>query len=76
VAHGDAVLRGRPAAAAFSVFCYEDDRLTAVESVNKPGDHVLARKLIARGLGVTRDEAADARFDLKARANALLAAAA
>jgi 3-phenylpropionate/trans-cinnamate dioxygenase ferredoxin reductase subunit len=75
VAHGDAVLRGDPESGAFSVFCYEDDRLTAVESVNKPGDHVLARKLIGRGLGVAREEAADLRFDLKARANALLAAA-
>lgn len=73
VAHADAVPRGDPAAGAFSVFCYDGDALVCVESVNRPADHMIARRLISKGLGITRAEAADPGLDLKARATALLA---
>jgi 3-phenylpropionate/trans-cinnamate dioxygenase ferredoxin reductase subunit len=33
----------------FSVFLFRDGRLAAVESVNSPGDHVVARKLLTSG---------------------------
>lgn len=33
----------------FSVLCFRDDRLTAVESVNRTSDHVAARKLLQSG---------------------------
>ena len=71
--HGDAVPRGDPESGAFSVFCYEGNRLAAVESVNRPADHMIARRLLAAGLSLPHDEAADTGLDLKARANALLA---
>ena len=73
VPHAEAVTRGDPAGGAFSVFCYDDEKLLAVESVNRPADHMIARRLLAKGLGVTRAEAADPGLDLKARATALLA---
>jgi len=38
----------------------------AVESVSRPGDHVIARRLLAAGAVVRPDQAADVGFDLKA----------
>ena len=70
--HDEAVPRGDPGRGAFSVFCYGGGRLLGVESVNRPADHMIARRLMARGLGVTPAEAADLGLDLKARAHALL----
>ena len=67
--HERAVVRGDPAAGgAFSVFCFRGDRLIGVESVNRPLDHVLARKLLASGTDLTPEQAADPGFDLKAHA--------
>lgn len=71
--HDEAVLRGDPRSGAFSVFCYGGGRLLGVESVNRPADHMIARRLLARGLAITPAEAADPGLDLKARAQALLA---
>ncbi|GAA3827136.1 NAD(P)/FAD-dependent oxidoreductase [Amycolatopsis tucumanensis] len=39
---------GDPAGRSFSVNCYRDGALIAVESVNRPSDHVAARKLVDR----------------------------
>ena len=71
--HESTVLRGDPATGAFSVFCYAGERLVCVESVNRGADHMIARRLLGQGLGVTPQEAADPDLDLKARASALLA---
>jgi 3-phenylpropionate/trans-cinnamate dioxygenase ferredoxin reductase component len=67
--HERAVVRGDPAGGAFSVFCFREGRLVGVESVNRPLDHVLARKLLANGIGLAPEQAADPRFDLKAHAS-------
>lgn len=72
--HERAVVRGDPAKGAFSVFCFRAGRLAGVESVNKPLDHVLARKLLANGTGLAPEQAADPGFDLKAHTNAPRAA--
>ncbi|WP_205754366.1 FAD-dependent oxidoreductase [Arthrobacter sp. CAU 1506] len=67
VAPGDqTVLRGNPAEEKFSVFCFRNGTLTAVESVNQPADHMAARRLLAAGLPLTPEQAADPDFDLKA----------
>lgn len=71
--HDETVIRGDPDSGAFSVFCYGDGRLLGVESVNRPADHMIARRLLAKGLGIAPHEAADVTLDLKARANTLLA---
>jgi 3-phenylpropionate/trans-cinnamate dioxygenase ferredoxin reductase component len=64
---GDAsVIRG--SRTAFSVFRFRDGRLSAVESVDRAGDHMVARRLLATGTALTRDQAADPAFDLKALA--------
>lgn len=59
------VLRGDPATGKFSVFCFRNDRLAGVESVNQPGDHMAARRLLAQEHTVSQEQAADLGFDLK-----------
>jgi 3-phenylpropionate/trans-cinnamate dioxygenase ferredoxin reductase subunit len=41
--------------------------LIAVDSINRPADHILARKLLAANAPVTPEQAADESFDLKAQ---------
>jgi len=62
----ETVTRGDPAGGRFSVFVYREGRLIAVESVNSPADHMVARRLIAAGLSVPPAVAADPATDLKA----------
>ena len=61
------VVRGAIEKRAFSVFCFADERLIGVESVNSGGDHIFGRRLIAAGESISPAEAADTSFDLKAR---------
>jgi 3-phenylpropionate/trans-cinnamate dioxygenase ferredoxin reductase component len=42
-----------------------DGRLQAVETVNVPAEHMLARKLLAAGASPTDEQIADPRFDLR-----------
>jgi len=60
------VVRGTTAGGKFSVFLFEGDRLRAVESVNAPADHMIARRLIAQDVPVTPEVASDPGADLKA----------
>lgn len=60
-----AVLRGDPASRRFSVFRFRDDVLTAIESVNRPADHMLGRRLLAGTTTLTPEQAADESFELK-----------
>ncbi len=60
-----AVLRGDPEQGAFSVFCYKGDRMIGVESVNRAGDHVFGRRMLAASRSITPQQAADMSFDLK-----------
>jgi 3-phenylpropionate/trans-cinnamate dioxygenase ferredoxin reductase subunit len=56
----------RPSVAnAFSLFYYRGDRLIAVDSINRPGEHLLARKLLDAGLSPDPDAAADPTRDLR-----------
>ena len=61
-----AVVRGDPTSKAFSVFCYRGDRLVAVESVSRPPDYMLGRRLLRAGISPTPGQAADSSVDLKA----------
>jgi 3-phenylpropionate/trans-cinnamate dioxygenase ferredoxin reductase component len=46
------------------VLRFRQDRLVAVETVNRPGDHILARRILAGSSGPTPTEAAAPGFDL------------
>jgi 3-phenylpropionate/trans-cinnamate dioxygenase ferredoxin reductase subunit len=66
--HDRTVLRGAAESGEFSVFCYKGGTLLGIESVNRPADHAIARRLLAAGRQVTPDQAADESFDLRAAA--------
>ena len=59
------VVRGDREAGAFSAFCYKSGRLLGIESVNRAGDHMFGRRLLAAHGSITPEQAADASFDLK-----------
>lgn len=59
------VLRGDPAQKAFSAFCYREGRLVGIESVNRAGDHMFGRRLLAAEGTIDAANAADPSFDLK-----------
>ncbi len=59
------VIRGSQEELKFSVYCFRNERLVAVESINRPADHMSGRKLLAAGVTVRPEEAADPDFDLK-----------
>lgn len=63
--HEETLVLGDPAEAAFSVLCFRGGELAAVESVNRPGDHMAARRLLAGARAPSRTEAAAAGFDLR-----------
>ncbi|WDM86009.1 FAD-dependent oxidoreductase [Pseudomonas asiatica] len=48
-----------------SVLCFRNERLVAVESCNRLGDHMAARKILARAPRLTAAQAAAEGFDLK-----------
>jgi 3-phenylpropionate/trans-cinnamate dioxygenase ferredoxin reductase component len=65
--HDAAILRGDPESRSFSVFCFREGRLIGVESVNRPADHIVARRLLAAAdPRLTPAQAADQSYDLKA----------
>jgi 3-phenylpropionate/trans-cinnamate dioxygenase ferredoxin reductase subunit len=68
IGHDRTVVRGDPDSGAFSVFCFRDGRLVGVESVNRPLDHMIARRLLAGPSTLTPQQAADPDYDLKAHA--------
>ncbi|HEX5806726.1 MAG TPA: FAD-dependent oxidoreductase [Macromonas sp.] len=62
-----AVVQGQDGEDACSVFCFRGERLLGVESINRPADHMAARKLLAPGatLQLTPEQAAADGFELK-----------
>jgi len=65
------VMRGDLQAKKFSVFYFKEDSLIGVDSINRPADHLAARKLLATGARITSDHAADNGFDLKSLINTM-----
>lgn len=63
------VVRRDPATGLFSVFRFRADALVAVESVNRPADHMAARKVLAGDHRPTPTEVSAPGFDLKAFAS-------
>uniref|UniRef100_UPI003C779F1F NAD(P)/FAD-dependent oxidoreductase n=1 Tax=Roseomonas chloroacetimidivorans TaxID=1766656 RepID=UPI003C779F1F len=63
--HDRTVLRGDPERGKFSVFLYRGEKLIAVESVNAAAEHLAARKLLAEGLSVPCELAAQHDVDFR-----------
>jgi 3-phenylpropionate/trans-cinnamate dioxygenase ferredoxin reductase subunit len=68
--HDRVAIRGQIESGQFSAFCYRGDALLGIESINRPADHAVARRLLAAGRNITPDQAADESFDLRAAAMA------
>jgi 3-phenylpropionate/trans-cinnamate dioxygenase ferredoxin reductase subunit len=67
ISHGfdQVVTRGDPKSRKFSVFYYRAGALCAIDSINRPAEHLTARKIIAARASITPEQAADESFDLK-----------
>jgi len=63
--HDRFALRGTLEGRKFSMFYFKAGRLLAVDSINRFGDHVAARKMLAMGTPLTPEQAADETVDLK-----------
>jgi 3-phenylpropionate/trans-cinnamate dioxygenase ferredoxin reductase subunit len=59
------VVRGDRDRGAFSAFCYKSAHLVGIESINRAGDHMFGRRLLAGNGSITPEQAADLSFDLK-----------
>ncbi|MBB4301251.1 3-phenylpropionate/trans-cinnamate dioxygenase ferredoxin reductase subunit [Rhodobium orientis] len=58
-------IRGEIAEGKFSIFHYRGLVLRGIDTVNRPADHMMGRKLLAAGISPTPEQAADAEFALK-----------
>jgi len=63
--YDQSVLRGSIEDRKFSVFYFKQGRLLAVDSVNRFGDHIAARKMLGAGTALTPEQAGDETVDLK-----------
>ena len=59
------VMRGSLKDGEFSVFYFDDDVLIGVDSINRPADHVVSRKLLAAGTNVSDQIIVDLEQNLK-----------
>jgi 3-phenylpropionate/trans-cinnamate dioxygenase ferredoxin reductase component len=59
------VIRGDPASTSCAVFCFRNSRLLGVETVNRPAEHMVARRLLASHCPITAAQASDPTVDLK-----------
>ena len=47
------------------VLCFRGDELLAIETVNRPGEHMIARRILAGEAALTPEVAGAAGFNLK-----------
>jgi 3-phenylpropionate/trans-cinnamate dioxygenase ferredoxin reductase subunit len=59
------VVRGDPDDGRFSVLYYREDRLLAVDAVNRPADYMAVRKALSQGATIAPDRANDPAIPLK-----------
>ncbi|MEX2333243.1 MAG: FAD-dependent oxidoreductase, partial [Pseudohongiella sp.] len=64
--HDRTVIRQLPDKSGFSVYCMKGSTLLAVESIDRPADHLVARKLIDQRVVLKDEEIKDPSVDLKA----------
>lgn len=63
--HDRIVTRGNAESAKLSVFYFKGERLVGIDSINRPLDHMMGRKLMAANASLTPEQAGDESFDLK-----------
>lgn len=68
--HDRTVVVGQVSEREMTTLCFGGDRLLAVETTNRPADHLVARKLLAVSAALTPDMACQTGFNFKAWAEA------
>jgi 3-phenylpropionate/trans-cinnamate dioxygenase ferredoxin reductase component len=63
--HDRVATRGNPESRKLSVFYFRGSKLVAIDSINRPLDHMIGRKLLAAAVPLTPEQAADESVDLK-----------
>jgi 3-phenylpropionate/trans-cinnamate dioxygenase ferredoxin reductase subunit len=63
--HDSHAIRGRPEDGKFAVLYMKAGRLIALDTVNRPAEHILGRKLVAARVKIDPSQAADPSVDLK-----------
>jgi 3-phenylpropionate/trans-cinnamate dioxygenase ferredoxin reductase subunit len=63
--HDRVVTRGSRESRKLSVFYFRENQLVAIDSINRPLDHMIGRKLLTGGVPLTPEQAADENVDLK-----------
>ncbi len=63
--YDETAIRGDPSGTSCAVFCFRDGRLLGVETVNRPADHMVARRLVGARVALSPAQAADETIDLK-----------
>ncbi len=63
--HDQVVTRGNSESRKLSAFYFKESRLVAIDSINRPVDHIIGRKLIAAGVPLTPAQAADESVELR-----------
>ena len=63
--HDHVVVRGATSDNAFGVYYFKSGTLVCVDTVNRPAEHMLARRLLGLRVPVTAAQAADLTLDLK-----------
>ena len=60
----EAIIRQSPKPECFSVYYFKEEKLIGVDSLNRPADHLNARKLLTAGISPSKMEVADFEFNL------------
>ncbi|WP_421873386.1 NAD(P)/FAD-dependent oxidoreductase [Nitratireductor rhodophyticola] len=60
------IVTGDPESGAFGVYLFSGARLVAVETVNRPGEHMMARRMLAAGFSPSVEEVLEGPAALKA----------
>lgn len=63
--HDEVVVRGSTSDNAFGVYYFKAGTLVCVDSINRPAEHMLARRLLGLGVAVSPAQAANVALDLK-----------
>lgn len=66
--HTDTVVRGNLKERTATIFNFRGEKLISVDTMNRPVDHMVARKLLDGGISPTREQAADESLSLTALA--------